>query len=41
MGVAVFKRNDGKIYDTIIQSHNIKEMGEVKFYKNNGDKKNA
>ena len=38
MGVTVFKRSDGKLYDTIIQSHSISDMGDVKFYKNQGDK---
>ena len=38
MGGTAFKRPDGKVYDTIIQSHSIKEMGDIKFYKNQGDK---
>ena len=37
MGVAVFKRKDGLIYDTIIQNHDVEKMGSVKFYKNEGD----
>lgn len=38
MGVAIFKRKDGKLYDTIIQTYDITSMGIVKFYKNEGDK---
>jgi RHS repeat-associated protein len=38
MGVTVFKRTDGKLYDTRVHKYRIDEMGTVKFFKNEGDK---
>ena len=38
MGVTVFKRADGKLYDTRVHKYRIDEMGTVKFFKNEGDK---
>ena len=37
LGVAVFKGEDSKLYDTRKVTYKISDMGDVKFYKNQGD----